>query len=114
MSYAPSINPTHPGCAAAFHEQAKAANLYAETINGDAFSNELKAQVIDKIKADLGQVDLVIYSLASPRRTDPATGETYKSTLKPVGQAYTTKTYDTDKEGIIEIKDEKKRKGCDF
>jgi len=48
-------------------------------------------------------VDLVIYSLASPRRTDPATGTVYKSTLKPVGQAYTTKTYDTDKDKVHEI-----------
>ncbi|WP_296049360.1 enoyl-ACP reductase FabV [uncultured Alteromonas sp.] len=88
---------------AAFHEQAKAADLYAETLNGDAFSNELKELVIEKIKAEMGQVDLVIYSLASPRRTDPATGETFKSTLKPVGQAYTTKTYDTDKDKIHDV-----------
>ncbi|NCP63354.1 MAG: trans-2-enoyl-CoA reductase family protein [Paraglaciecola sp.] len=88
---------------AAFHQQAKAAGLYAKTLNGDAFSNEIKQQTIDLIKADLGQVDLVIYSLASPRRSDPVTGEVYKSTLKPVGQAYTTKTYDTDKDKIHDI-----------
>ena len=51
----------------------------------------------------MGKVDLIIYSLASPRRTDPETGEVYKSTLKPVGQAYKTKTYDTDKDLIHEI-----------
>ena len=63
----------------------------------------MKQEVIDKIKADLGQVDLVIYSLAAPRRTDPVTGEVYKSTLKPVGQAYTTKTYDTDKDLVHDV-----------
>ena len=88
---------------AAFHEQAKAADLYAETINGDAFSDEIKHLAIEKIKQDLGQVDLIIYSLASPRRTDPETGEVYKSTLKPVGKGYTTKTYDTDKDKVHEI-----------
>jgi enoyl-[acyl-carrier protein] reductase/trans-2-enoyl-CoA reductase (NAD+) len=88
---------------AGFHAKAKDAGLYAKTLNGDAFSNELKAQVIDTLKADMGKVDLVIYSLASPRRTDPETGEVYKSTLKPIGQAYKTKTYDTDKDQIHEI-----------
>jgi enoyl-[acyl-carrier protein] reductase/trans-2-enoyl-CoA reductase (NAD+) len=88
---------------AGFHAKASAAGLYAKTLNGDAFSKELKQQVIDTLKADMGKVDLVIYSLASPRRTDPETGEVYKSTLKPVGQAYTTKTYDTDKNVIHEI-----------
>ena len=87
---------------AAFHAQAEKANIEAHTINGDAFSNELKQQVIEKLK-DMGKVDMVIYSLASPRRTDPATGETFKSTLKPVGQAYTTKTYDTDKDLVHEV-----------
>lgn len=88
---------------AAFHQQAKDAGLYAQSINGDAFSDEIKTAVIDKIKADLGSIDLVIYSLASPRRTDPDTGEVFKSTLKPVGQAYTTKTYDTDKDLVHDI-----------
>jgi len=59
---------------AAFHEKAKAKGLYAETINGDAFSDEIKNETIEKIKAEMGKVDLVIYSLASPRRTDPETG----------------------------------------
>ena len=85
---------------AAFHQRAAKDGLYAKTLNGDAFSNEMKTQAIAQIKADLGKVDLVIYSLASPRRTDPTSGETYKSTLKPVGQAYSTKTYDTDKDLI--------------
>ena len=88
---------------AAFHQQAEAKGLFAKTLNGDAFSTEMKAQVIDEIKQNMGKIDLVIYSLASPRRTDPTTGVTYKSTLKPVGQAYTTKTYDTDKDKIHDV-----------
>jgi enoyl-[acyl-carrier protein] reductase/trans-2-enoyl-CoA reductase (NAD+) len=88
---------------AGFHAKASAQGLYAKTLNGDAFSKEIKQQVIDTLKADMGKVDLVIYSLASPRRTDPETGEVYKSTLKPVGQSYKTKTYDTDKNLIHEI-----------
>ncbi len=88
---------------AAFHQAAKAEGLYAHTINGDAFSNEIKAEVIERIKEDFGQVDLVVYSLASPKRKDPETGELYSSTLKPIGQAYTTKTYDTDKDLIKDV-----------
>ena len=88
---------------AAFHQAAAAAGLKAHTINGDAFSNEIKAQVIDQIKASMGQVDLVIYSLASPKRFDPTTDTLYSSTLKPIGKAYTTKTYDTDKDQVKEI-----------
>jgi enoyl-[acyl-carrier protein] reductase / trans-2-enoyl-CoA reductase (NAD+) len=88
---------------AAFHQEAQAAGLYAQTLNGDAFGKEMKQEVIDTLKANMGKVDLVIYSLASPRRTDPETGEVYKSTLKPVGQAYKTKTYDTDKNLVHEI-----------
>ncbi|PWW16148.1 MULTISPECIES: enoyl-ACP reductase FabV [Pseudidiomarina] len=88
---------------AAFHQAAKADGLYAHTINGDAFSNEIKAQVIEQIKQDFGQVDLVIYSLASPKRKDPVTGEVYSSTLKPIGDSYTTKTYHTDKDQVTEI-----------
>lgn len=88
---------------AAFHDEAKKAGLYAHTINGDAFSDEIKEETIARIKADLGQVDLVVYSLASPKRKDPESGEVYSSTLKPVGKAYTTKTYDTDKDLVKEI-----------
>lgn len=84
----------------AFTRAARAAGLYARNFNGDAFSNDLKQQVITAIKADLGQVDLVVYSLASPRRTHPTTGTVHKSVLKPVGNSYTNKTVDTDK-GIV-------------
>ena len=65
----------------AFEQAAHAAGLYAKSINGDAFSDAIKEQTIATIKADLGQVDAVIYSLASPRRTHPRTGVTHKSTL---------------------------------
>lgn len=78
---------------AAFEEAAQKANLYAKSINGDAFSQEIKQQTIDMIKNDWqGGVDLVIYSLASPRRTESKTGTVYNSTLKPIGQAYTNHT----------------------
>ncbi len=88
---------------AAFHAEAKKAGLYCKTLNGDAFSHDMKKQVIDLIKQDMGKVDLVIYSLASPRRTDPDSGETYNSVLKPIGNAYTSKTFDTNKEVVHEV-----------
>jgi enoyl-[acyl-carrier protein] reductase/trans-2-enoyl-CoA reductase (NAD+) len=84
----------------AFTKAARAAGLYAANLNGDAFSKEIKQQTLDLIRRDLGQVDLVVYSLASPRRTHPTTGATHKSVLKPVGTSYTNKTVDTDK-GIV-------------
>ncbi len=80
---------------AAFENEAAAAGLYARSFNGDAFSDEIKSQVIAAIKADLGKVDCVIYSLASPRRIDPKTGAVYKSVLKPIGQSYTNKNLNT-------------------
>jgi enoyl-[acyl-carrier protein] reductase/trans-2-enoyl-CoA reductase (NAD+) len=89
--------------AAAFEQAAKDAGLYAKSINGDAFSTACKEQVIDLIKADMGKVDLVIYSLASPRRTDPVSGETYSSTLKPIGNSYTAKNLNTDTQVVGEI-----------
>ena len=79
---------------AAFETQAAKVGLYAKSINGDAFSNEIKQQVIDMIKADLGQIDLVIYSLASPVRLHPATGVLHRSVLKPIGKTFTNKTVD--------------------
>ncbi|AJH15917.1 enoyl-ACP reductase FabV [Myroides profundi] len=79
---------------AAFEEQAKNAGIYAKSINGDAFSDEIKKETIELIKKDLGQVDLVVYSLASPRRTHPKTGVAYASVLKPIGEPFTNKTVD--------------------
>jgi len=88
----------------AFEQAAHESGLYAKSINGDAFSSEVKAQAIDQIKQDLGQVDLVVYSLAAPRRTDPVTGATYKSVLKPMGdQAFTNRTIDTDHDQVKEV-----------
>ncbi|ATF88961.1 enoyl-ACP reductase FabV [Burkholderia gladioli] len=96
---------TKPGTAgwynsAAFEKFAKAEGRYARTINGDAFSDEVKRVTIDTIKADLGQVDLVVYSLASPRRTHPKTGVVHNSTLKPIGKSVAFRGLDTDKEVI--------------
>ena len=79
---------------AAFEQEAHAAGLYAKSINGDAFSEDIKAQTIATIKADLGQVDLVIYSLASPVRMHPTTGVLHRSALKPIGGTFTNKTVD--------------------
>lgn len=80
----------------AFEDKAAAKGLYAKTINTDAFSDEAKQTVIEEIKANMGKIDLVIYSLAAPRRKDPKTGEAYSSVLKPVGQPVTRKTLNTD------------------
>ncbi len=79
---------------AAFEQEATKAGLYAKSINGDAFSDEVKRQTLDLIKKDLGQVDLVIYSLASPVRLHPKTGVLHRSTLKPIGNTFTNKTVD--------------------
>jgi enoyl-[acyl-carrier protein] reductase/trans-2-enoyl-CoA reductase (NAD+) len=84
----------------AFSKAAHAAGIYAKNLNGDAFSDDIKKQALDLIRTDLGQVDLVVYSLASPRRTHPKTGAVHKSVLKPIGTSYSNKTVDTDK-GIV-------------
>ena len=80
----------------AFEKAAEAAGLYSKSINGDAFSDEAKQKAIEIIKQDMGKVDLVVYSLASPRRTDPKTGTMYSSVLKPIGEGYTEKNLNTD------------------
>ncbi|AEG02239.1 enoyl-ACP reductase FabV [Methylomonas methanica] len=88
---------------AAFHKFAEAEGLYAKSINGDAFSDDIKQKTIAAIKQDMGKVDLVIYSLASPRRTHPKTGVTHNSTLKPIGKDLVQNGIDTDKEVIKEF-----------
>ena len=88
---------------AAFHKYAEAEGLYAKSINGDAFSDELKTKTIETIKAEMGQVDLIVYSLASPRRQHPVTGEVHNSTLKPIGRNITMRGINTDKEEIQEM-----------
>ena len=87
---------------AAFDKAAKEAGLYSKSVNGDAFSDECRAKVIELIKADLGQVDMVVYSLASPVRKLPSTGELIRSALKPIGEVYKATAVDTNKDEIIE------------
>ncbi|MEZ9630573.1 enoyl-ACP reductase FabV [Vibrio breoganii] len=88
--------------AAAFDKLAHEEGLYAKSLNGDAFSNEAKQKTIDLIKEDLGQIDMVVYSLASPVRKLPETGELIRSSLKPIGDTYTSTAVDTNKDQIIE------------
>lgn len=87
---------------AAFDKLAKEEGLYSKSLNGDAFSNEAKQKTIDLIKADLGQIDMIVYSLASPVRKMPETGEVIRSSLKPIGETYTATAVDTNKDVIIE------------
>ncbi|AAW85383.1 enoyl-ACP reductase FabV [Aliivibrio fischeri] len=87
---------------AAFDKFAKEEGLYSKSLNGDAFSNEAKQKTIDLIKEDLGQIDMVVYSLASPVRKMPETGEVIRSSLKPIGETYTATAVDTNKDAIIE------------
>lgn len=87
----------------AFTNAARTAGLYAKNINGDAFSDEIKRQVLETLAQDLGQVDLVVYSLASPRRQHPRTGAVHRSTLQPLGASYSNKTVDTDKGIVSEV-----------
>ncbi|HQZ87621.1 MAG TPA: trans-2-enoyl-CoA reductase family protein [Gammaproteobacteria bacterium] len=89
--------------AVAFEKAAKAEGLYAKSVNGDAFSDAIKEKVIQILKDEVGPVDLVIYSVASPRRTHPKTQYTAKSVLKPIGQTVTEKTLDTDKAEVKTI-----------
>lgn len=98
---------TKPGSAGwynsgAFEKAAHAAGLYAKSINGDAFSNEMRAKAIELIKADMGKIDLVIYSLASPVRKMPDTGEVIRSALKPIGKTYRATAVDTSKDVLID------------
>ncbi|MHA6964855.1 enoyl-ACP reductase FabV [Zobellella denitrificans] len=88
--------------AAAFDKAAKEEGLYAKSINGDAFSNECREKVIELIKQDLGQIDLVVYSLASPVRKLPDSGEVVRSALKPIGEPYKSVALDTNKDVLVE------------
>ncbi len=88
---------------AAFEREAAAEGLYARSFNGDAFSDELKKTVIEAVKQDLGQVDCVVYSLASPRRQHPRSGEVFKSVLKPIGQTYSNKNLNTTNGQVNEV-----------
>ena len=89
---------------AAFHKLAKRAGVYAGSINGDAFSNETRERAIEMIKKNMGgQVDLVIYSLASPVRKLPDTGEVVRSTLKTIGEPFTASTVDTNRDTVVQV-----------
>lgn len=87
----------------AFHEQARRARLPAFSLNGDAFSNDIKRQALEIIRQQMRQVDLVIYSLASPKRTHPDTQQAHNSVLKPVGQPYSNRTIELDSEKVVEV-----------
>ena len=87
----------------AFEEAAADAGLYAKTLDGDAFSDEMKARVIETIKADLGSIDLLVYSLASPVRPHPKTGELHRSVIKPLGEPVHIKTLNVDKGEVHEV-----------
>jgi len=86
-----------------FEQKAHAAGLYATSFNGDGFSDEMRQKVAETIKKDLGGIDLVIYSLASPRRQHPRTGEVYKSVLKPIGASYTGQSLDLMKNELEDV-----------
>ncbi|WP_348730476.1 enoyl-ACP reductase FabV [Rheinheimera texasensis] len=88
---------------AAFEAAANAEGLWNKHLNGDAFTDELKSQAISLIRAEMGKIDLVVYSLAAPRRKDPVSGEIYSSVLKPIGQSYTAKNLNTSKREIEEV-----------
>ena len=88
---------------AAFEQQAKAAGLYAKTIDGDAFSDGMRAQVLDTIRADMGTIDLVVYSLASPVRQHPKSGVLLRSSIKPLGEVLSIKTVHVEKGEVSEV-----------
>jgi len=87
----------------AFHSMAKRDGLFAASVNGDAFSDEIKRATANTIRKEMAPVDLVIYSLASPKRTDPRTGRVHNSVLKPVGQTFTNRTIELDSEKVISV-----------
>ena len=87
----------------AFHSLARKDGLFVASINGDAFSDEVKRSAADILRKQMAPVDLVIYSLASPKRTDPRTGKVHNSVLKPVGQVYSNRTIELDSEKVVSV-----------
>ena len=87
----------------ALHSTAKNDGLFAASINGDAFSDAIKRAAAEVLRNQMGPVDLVIYSLAAPKRTDPRTGLVHNSVLKPLGQAYTNRTIELDSEKVVSV-----------
>ncbi len=98
-------HPASPGWynTVALTQAALKVGLYTANINGDAFSDATKQQAMEIIARDMGSIDLVVYSLAAPRRQHPKTGAVHKSTLQPIGTPYTNKTVDTDKGLVSEV-----------
>ena len=88
---------------AGFHRLAREQGLYATGINGDAFSDGVKSQVVDLVRADIGKLDLVVYSLAAPRRVHPRTGEAFQTVLKTIGGPYRGKTVDFASGAVTEV-----------
>jgi len=87
----------------AFEDAAAQAGLQARTLDGDAFSDAMKARVVDAIREDLGQIDLLVYSLASPVRQHPKTGELFRSVIKPLGEPVHIKTLNVDRGEVHEV-----------
>jgi enoyl-[acyl-carrier protein] reductase/trans-2-enoyl-CoA reductase (NAD+) len=87
----------------ALHDAARRDGLWAASINGDAFSDEVKQQAVEIIRRDMGPIDLVVYSLASPRRTHPKTGVVHSSSLKPIGAPFSAHTIDLNAEKVVEV-----------
>ena len=87
----------------AFHQQAAADGFFADSLNGDAFSDEMKAEAIQRLKTDFGKIDIFVYSIAAPRRIHPKTGASHQSVLKPIGEPYTGKTIDLNRETIVPV-----------
>ena len=87
----------------AFHDYARRDTLFAASLNGDAFSDDLKRQAVEVIRRELKPVDLVVYSLASPKRTHPETGVVHNSVLKPVGSAFSSRTIELDSEKVVPV-----------
>ena len=88
---------------AAFHRQATADGFFADSLNGDAFSDEMKAETMRRLKADFGKIDILVYSIAAPRRVHPTTGVSHQSELKPIGTSYTGKTIDLNREVVTPV-----------
>ena len=87
----------------AFHRQAVADGFFADSLNGDAFSDEMKMEAVNRLKANLGKIDILVYSIAAPRRIHPKTGASHQSVLKPIGESYTGKTIDLNRETIVPV-----------
>lgn len=87
----------------AFHQLARENGFFAESINGDAFSNDIKRDTMNRIKRNMGKIDLLVYSIAAPRRIHPHTGAEHRSVLKPIGQSYIGKTIDLQREVVTQI-----------